>query len=285
MWNAVEKESNGRVQEQFFPESALGGETPMMAQVRGGALAFQILSPSTVSGVVPAANICNLGYAFRTAAEGTHVLDGPLGGYLQSEAAAKGLHWMRTIWDSGMFQLTSGTHPIKSPDDLRGFKVRVSEARIVVDLFRGLGANPTPMGFNEIYTALQTKVVDGTSTPLVTIETGRFYEVQKYISLTNHAWSGLCLISNNDLWKSLPPDIATLIERNNTRYATLERRDTAALNASLADKLGRQGVTVNAIADQTPFRARLKPYFDTWAAAFGPSAGGMLESSLGRKLT
>jgi TRAP-type transport system periplasmic protein len=283
MWASVERESGGRIRIQFFPNSALGGDAAMFSQLRVGALEFFLISPGNLASVVTAADIANIGLVYKDADEALRVMDGPLGAYIRQEAASKGVYALRTAWDSGMIQISSSSHPIRVPEDLRNFKIRVVESKIIIDLFKALGASPTPLSFSEVYSALQTKIIDGQAAALVAIEASHFYEVQKYISLTSHAWAGTFLIANAGVWKSLPPDLQGVIERNNTKYAQLERRDTKAANASLAVQLGRQGVQVNQV-DQGPFRANLRPYFEYWAAEFGSTEWGLLQRSLGRKL-
>jgi TRAP-type transport system periplasmic protein len=282
MWEAVRKESGGRVHTQFFPNSALGGTAAMFTQLRLGALQFVSQNTGTLSSVVPVSDISYLGFAFKDASEAQRVMDGPLGAYVRQEAAGKGIHVLRSIWDSGMLQISSSLRPVRTPDDLQGFKIRVLASKIADDLFKILGSSPTSITLGEIYTALQTKIVDGTVGPLVTIATARWYEVQRWISLTNHAWGGLWLCANADAWNRLPSDMQAIIERNNTKYATLERRDTQALNASLVDKLVRQGIIMNPV-DQAPFRALLHSYYEYWANAFGPTAWGLLQTSVGRR--
>jgi TRAP-type transport system periplasmic protein len=284
MWAAVERETGGRIHTQFFPNNQLGGDAASFAQLRLGALDFFFINPGNVAAVVPAADISYLGFAYKNADEALRVMDGPLGAYVRAEIATKGMYAFRAMWDSGMIQVGSNSHPIRTPDDLHGYKIRVVESRIAADLFKGLGASPTPINYADVYTALQTRIIDGEAAPLVAIETARFFEVQKYVSLTNHAWSGNWLLANSDTWKKIPPDLAQIVERNNTKYARLERRDTNLVNGSLADKLSRQGIVLNQV-DQAPFRARLRSYFELWASAFGTTEWGLLESSLGRRLS
>jgi TRAP-type transport system periplasmic protein len=283
MWATIEQESGGRIHTQFFPNGQLGGESALFTQLRVGAVTFFLIAAPNIASVVPMADICFLGFAFKDPDEGLRAMNGALGGYLRDEIAAKELHALRSLWGSGMFEIGSNSHPIRTPDDLQGFKIRVSAGKINVDLFKTLGASPLPLNFTEVYTSLQTKIIDGTSTPLVTMETARLYEVQKYISLTNHGWSGLMLIANGDSWKSLPPDLQEIVERNNTKYAALENREIKAGEVSVAAQLMRQGVLINQV-DQTPFRTRLRSYYEYWANAFGPRVWGALENSLGRKL-
>jgi TRAP-type transport system periplasmic protein len=284
MWKAIESESGGRIRTQFFPNSQLGGDAAMLAQTRLGAVNFMAIFWGNLAPVVPAADIGALGFAYRDVDEAVRVMEGPLGEYVRSETLAKGLFPLHGCWDAGMYQIGSNGREIRKPDDLRGFKVRTPEGRITVDLFKLLGASPTPLSLSELYTGLQSKVVEGEALGLATIETGRYYEVNKSISLTNHAWAGVWIVANNETWNRLPPDLRSLVERNNKKYAQLEVRDSKVFASSLVDKLGRRDVKMLPI-DQAPFRAPLKPYYTELADAFGTRAWGLLESSLGRKLT
>lgn len=283
MWAAIEQESGGRIHTQFFPNSQLGAPAAAFAQARAGAIQFDLLSAGNLSAVVPSFDACNLGFAFKDVDEALRAMDGPLGDYLRAQATEKGLYVLKKFWDAGMFQIGSGTHPIKTPDDLRGFKIRVPESKIVIDLFKGLGANPTPIPYNEVYSGLQTKIIDGLAAPLLAIETMHFYEVQKYITITNHAWASEILIANGDAWKSLPADLQALVERNHTKYCQMEREDAKAANASLAAKLATQGISMTPV-DQAPFREHLGTYYQTWSAALGPRIWALLQTAIGRKL-
>jgi TRAP-type transport system periplasmic protein len=284
MWAAVEQESGGRIHTQFFPNSQLGGELAMLSQLRLGALQFQLISPGNLASVVPATNIVYLGFAFHDAAEALRVFDGPLGGYLRSEVAAKGMHACRTIWDSGMIQITSGTHPIKVPDDFHGFKIRITESKITTELFKALEANPVALPTAEIYSALQTKVVDGTTSALVNIQAQKWFEVQKYICMTNHAWNGPLLIANAGVWQGLPADLQEIVERNNYKYAMIERADTKIANETAARQIASAGLIFNTI-DSPAFQSRLRKYYESWASEFGPKEWGLLQTSIHRHLT
>jgi len=284
MWAAIEKESAGRLHTQFFPNSMLGGDAAMFAQLRLGAVQFFFISAGNLASLVPAANITFLGFAFRDAAEALRVVDGPLGTFVRDETGAKGIYLFRTIWDAGMNHIASNTHPIRNPNDLRGFKIRIAETNILSELFRAFGASPAPISVAETYTAAQTKLIDGVSVGVASEQTLRWFEVTKYFSLTNHSWAGVWLIANGDAWKSLPPDLQEIVERNTVKYAKAARRDQQLLEPIIADKLTRQGLVLNPV-DQAPFRALLRPYYESWANAFGPKEWDLLETSLGRKLS
>jgi tripartite ATP-independent transporter DctP family solute receptor len=193
---------------------------------------------------------------------------------------AKGIHPLY-LWANGYRQITSSTKPIRNADDLAGFKIRTPAAAIWLDLFRTLGASPTPMNFSEVYTSLQTHVIDGQENPFGLIESARLFEVQKYLSVTNHMWSGYWLIANGDAWTALPPDIQKIVSRNAKKYGDLQNTDVALYNASLADKLARRGMILN-YADTATFRAKLGPFYAKERDTFGPTAWGLLEASVGK---
>ena len=283
MWAEVERESGGRIHTQFYPNSQLGGDAAMLTQLRLGALQFFLVSSATFASVVPSANVGFLGFAYKDADEGCRVMDGPLGNSIRREAETKGLHALRSVYSNGMSEIGASTRPIRNPDDFRNFKIRIPESKILVDLFKTLGASPTPLSLAETYTALQTKLIDGESLSLDTIEQSRHYEVLKYVSLTDHGWAGPWLVANGEVWNRLPPDLAELVERSNTKYALLQRKDTNAAAAGVADKLASQGVIFNRL-DQAQFRARLRPYFEEWAKEFGPTQWNQLQSSLSHRL-
>src|SRR5262249_5250542 len=159
-------------------------------------------SPATLSSVVPVTDLTDLGFAFKDADDGLRVTDGAVGDFLRQEAEAKGIHVLRKSWDSGVNTIGGIPHPIRTPEDLAGFKVRTNASRLQIDLFKGLGAVPTPLSLGEVYTGLQTHLLDGVSTTIVTMEVARFYEVLKSISLTNHSWSAEWIVVNLDVWKS-----------------------------------------------------------------------------------
>ena len=284
MWDAVAQESGGRFTAQFFPNSQLGGDNGMFSQLRSGAIQFLLLSSGVLSAVVPSSNIGYVGFAFKDEDEALRAMKGPLTDYIRQEGATKGITIMRGIWDDGMNYISSSTHPIKVPADLAGFKLRVVPSRILVDMFKTFNASPVPLSFAEVYTSLQTKVVDGQACPLATFVTSKFFEVQKYMSLTAHTWSAVWMIANGDYWKTLPPDIQGIIERNELKYSTLVRADDKAEDAKMLASLTARGMVVNPV-DPEPFRALLKPYYQTWAENFGPTEWGLLEAGLGRKLT
>lgn len=185
------------------------------------------------------------------------------------------------VFLNGMGEVTSSSKPIQTVADLDGFKIRTPAAKLPTDLFKSLGAAPTPMNFNEVYTSLQTKIVDGQENPLTVIETSRLFEVQKYLSLTNHMWSGFWMIGNPDSWNKIPPDLQKIALAGFKKYVQQQRADVEAMNDSLAQKLAKEGLTINKV-DPSSFRAKLGPFYSRWKEEFGPSAWTLLEKYSGK---
>ncbi|MFN2460235.1 MAG: TRAP transporter substrate-binding protein [Candidatus Velthaea sp.] len=282
-WDAVRRETRGKLDVQIFPNNQLGGDTAALAQLRSGALQFFTLDGGILQSVVPVAAIQAVGFAFRDSDDAFRAFDGPLGDYVRKEIAAKGLYVHPKMWENGMRQITSSTKPIKTADDLTNFKIRTPAGALWVDLFKSFGASPTAINFSEVYTALQTKVVDGQENPYAIIDTARLYEVQKYLSVTNHMWSAYHFLGNGDAWKALTPDLQRSVEVNLRKYALVQRRDTALRNASLGEKLARRGMQANAAAT-AGFRARLSAsgFYTKWKDAFGTQAWNLLEAHSGK---
>jgi tripartite ATP-independent transporter DctP family solute receptor len=282
-WNAVSKETGGRLDVQMFPNNQLGGDTQALQQLRAGALQFFTLDGGILQSVVPVAAIQGVGFAFKDSTEAFRAMDGALGDYVRAAIRAAGLYVHPKMWENGMRQITSGTRPIRTAADLAGFKIRTPPGELWVDLFKSLGAAPAPLNFSEVYTALQTRVFDGQENPYAVIDVARLYEVQKYLSVTNHMWSAFHFLGNQEAWNALPRDVQASVERNLTKFALLQRRDTALLNDALSEKLVRRGMTV-LHAETGGFRTKLASsgFYTKWRDKFGAQAWALLEKSSGK---
>ena len=282
-WTAVGKETSGRFDVQIFANNQLGGDTAVLGQLRAGAVQFFTLDGGILQSVVPVAGIQGVGFAFRDSAEAFRALDGPLGDYVRDAIRGAGLYVHSKMWENGMRQITASSKPIRNAADLTGFKIRTPAGELWIDLFKSLGASPGPLNFSELYTALQTRVFDGEENPFAIVDVGRLYEVQKYLSVTNHMWSAYHFLGNQDAWKALPPDVQAVVERNLSKYALLQRRDTQLRNDSLADKLARRGMAINK-AETTGMRAKLTSsgFYTKWRDKFGAQAWSLLEKTSGK---
>jgi TRAP-type transport system periplasmic protein len=280
----IKTTTSGRFDLQIFPNGQLGSDSDMLSQVRSGAIEFYTGSGSAVlSTLVPVAAINALGFAFKSYKEVWAAIDGDLGAYLRREIANKGLYALPKAYDNGFRQVTSATHPINSIDDLNGFKIRIPISELGVSMFRALGASPVGINWSEVYSALQTRVVDGQENPLSNISAGKLYEVQKYCSITNHQWDNFWMLANRSAWQKLPKDIQELVEAELSVAAEEDRKDIAALNASLAESLKNKGLIFNEV-DTEPFKAQLRKagFYAEWKTKFGDEAWTLLEKYVGK---
>jgi tripartite ATP-independent transporter DctP family solute receptor len=278
----IKLETGGRVEINMFPNNALGGDTDMLSQLRSGALEFFTVSPLILSTLVSVAAINGLGFAFKDSDTAWGAMDGDLGELVRKEISTRGLTPMEKIWDSGYRQITSSSKPINSADDLVGFKIRVPVSPLWTSMFKAFGAAPAGINFSEVYSALQTKVVDGQETPLVSIDAAKLYEVQKYCSVTNHMWDGYWCVANTRAFESMPADLQAIVAKNINQAALDQRKENLRLNQSLQSDLEKKGLIFNK-PDPASFRAALTKggFYSEWRGKFGPDAWKLLEKYSG----
>ncbi len=279
---AVKTETSGRVDIQIFPSSQLGSDTDMLSQIRSGGVEFFTLSGLILATLVPATSINGIGFAFPDYATVWRAMDGELGTHIRAEISKANLVVMDKIWDNGFRQTTSSTKPINEPDDFKGFKIRVPVSPLWTSMFKALDAAPASINFSEVYSALQTKVVEGQENPLALISTAKLYEVQKYCSLTNHMWDGFWFLANRRAWERLPEDLRAIVAKNINAAAMKQREDTAKLNASVRDDLTAKGLIFNQ-PDVALFRDKLRKagFYAEWKGKYGDQAWSLLEKAVG----
>ncbi|MDR3469677.1 MAG: TRAP transporter substrate-binding protein [Xanthobacteraceae bacterium] len=280
---AIKSETGGRFDLQIFPFNQLGSDTDMLSQIRSGGVEFFTMSGLILAILVPAASINGIGFAFPDYATVWKAMDGELGGYIRGEIAKAGLVVMDRIWDNGFRQTTSSTHPIRTPEDFKGFKIRVPVSPLWTSMFKAFDAAPASINFNEVYSALQTKVVEGQENPLALINTAKLYEVQKFCSMTNHMWDGYWFLANRRAWQSLPDDIRDIVARNINGAALKQRADLETLNVTTRDDLAAKGMAFNQ-PDTAPFRDKLRQagFYTEWKGKYGHQAWAILESAVGK---
>jgi len=278
----IKQESGGRMEIQLFPNSQLGGDTDMLSQLRTGAIQMFNLSGLILATYVPVAAINGIGFAFKDYDQVWTAMDGPLGAFIRGAIGRAGLYAFDNMWDNGYRQVTSSTHPVNAPEDLKGFKIRVPVSPLWTSMFKSLGASPTSININEVYSALQTKIVEGQENPLSLIDLFKFYEVQKYVSLTNHMWDGFWTLANARAWAELPKEMQQVVTRNINRAALEERDDVRQLNQSMQGELTRRGMAFNP-TDTEKFRATLRSagFYADWKQKYGPQAWAALEKQVG----
>lgn len=279
----IREATGGRLDIKLFPANQLGSDTDLLSQVRNGSVEFFNLSSSILATFVPVAGILNTGFAFKNYDSVWSAMDGDLGTYLRTQIAKTPILTVSKIWDNGFRHITSSGREIKTPDDLKNFKIRVPPAPILTSLFKALEAGPAPINFNEVYSALQTKVVDGQENPLPIIATTRLYEVQKTCSLTGHVWDGYWVLANKRAFERLPQDLRDTVTREFDRSAADQKADVAKLSESLRQDLAGKGLQFIDV-DREPFRQALAKtsFYKDWKAKFGDEAWAHLEKTSGK---
>ncbi len=278
----IKAATNGEVVVQVFPSNQLGDDTHMLSGVRVGAIQMMGIGDNILATLVPSAAIDNVGFAFKDAETAWKALDGSVGEIVRADIEKTRLHPMTRIWDEGFREITSSTKAINTPDDLHGFKIRVPPSPISQSLFQHLGAAPVTLNVAELYTALQTRVVDGQENPLGLIEDQKFYQVQKYCSMTSHMWVGYWMIMNDAFWNRLPEGHRKIVADAFDAQALKQRPENEALNNSLESELTKQGLTFNK-PELAPFRKVLvkSGFYKLWQGKFNPQLWSALEQNTG----
>ena len=278
------KETNGQVQINVFPNNQLGNDSDMLSQLRAGGLEFFTVSGVNVlSQLVPVSSLWGVGFAWPNEETVHRALDGELGAFLRAQFPKVGLIALDTIWSSGFRQVTNSVRPINTPQDLSGMKMRVPVSPLWTSLFKHLGASPASISFAEVYSSLQTKVVDGQENPLAIISVAKLYEVQKYCSMTNHMWDGWWCMTSQKLWDKMPASARPIIAKHLNGAALEMRADGSKLNSSLRAELATKGLIFND-PKLDAFRATLvkSGFYTEWKQKYGDEPWALLEKFTGK---
>jgi tripartite ATP-independent transporter DctP family solute receptor len=279
---AITAETKDQVTINLFPNNQLGSDTDMMTQLRSGALELATMPGTVMSTLIPTASLTGVGFAFTDYDKVWAAMDGEVGKFIRGNMEKAGLVPFEAVWDNGFRQITSSTRPIKGPEDLANFKIRVPVVPLWVAMFSAFGAAPVSIPLNEAYSALQTKIADGQENPLALIESAKFYEVQKYCSLTNHAWDGFWLLSSARIWKTIPQDVQKVMQNHFNAAAKKQRDDIVQANAQYQKTLESKGLTFNTTEAQA-FQAALAKtsFYKDAKAKFGNEAWALLQKYAG----
>jgi tripartite ATP-independent transporter DctP family solute receptor len=279
---AISAETKGALEINVFPNNQLGSDTDMMTQLRSGALELATMPSTVLSTLIPSASLTGVGFAFTSYDKVWAAMDGEVGKFIRGNIEKVGLVPFEAMWDNGFRQITSSTHPINTPDDLKNFKIRVPVVPLWVAMFSAFGAAPVSIPLNEAYSALQTKIADGQENPLALIESAKFYEVQKFCSLTNHAWDGFWLLSSARIWKTIPQDVQQVMQKHFNAAAKKQRDDIVQANAQYQKTLESKGLTFNT-TDAQAFQATLAKtsFYKDAKAKFGNDAWALLQKYAG----
>lgn len=275
-------QSNHRLLIEVYPAGQLGSDADMMSQVRAGAIHMLSMSGLITSSLMPLAALSGIGFAFADREQVFAAMDGEVGRLIQNGFLRVGLMTTPKVFENGFRQITTGARPINTPADLRNLKIRVPPGALWNSMFRSFGAAPTSINFNEVYSALQTHVVEGQENPLAVVDTAKLHEVQRYCAMTNHMWDGFWLLQNKDALEALPSHLRSLVQAEFSRAADRQRQDLATLATTLPLKLQEAGMSFTR-PDPGGFRDVLRRagFYRHWRERLGARAWGLLEDVVG----
>jgi tripartite ATP-independent transporter DctP family solute receptor len=264
----VARRTQGRYRIEQYPNAELGGEVEMMKGVQLGTIDLAFITGAPVPNFVPEAGIFGIPFLFRDARHAHAVLDGPIGEELLRKFAAKDM--VALAWgENGMRHLTNSKHPIATPDDLKGLKLRVPQSDTMVAGFKGLGADVSQLAFPELYGALQTGKFDGQENPIATIVASKFNQVQKYLTMSGHIYDPAVFLISKDLYEEMSAaDRAALVEAAKLG-GEASRKFAAQAEADGVASLQNQGMQVVASIDKSKFAAAMAPIMPTFEQKYG----------------
>jgi tripartite ATP-independent transporter DctP family solute receptor len=261
----------------------LGTDIDTFTQVRIGGVHMMVLSNVITATAAPLTSALSMPFAFKTYDEVWAAADGKLQDLLREDLKKAGYLTTNKILDSGFHQITNNKGPINTVEDIQGLKLRAPPSPIQVSTWKAIGAAPASMNFSELYTALQTGVVDGQESPASLAKTTRLYEVQKYMSITSHMWDGWYTLINPRAFGKLPKDMQDLVMESFDQAGIDDRKDLAALNQDAQTFMVEKGMQLNKVADTSSFRKKLKDvgFYTEWKEKLGPDVWNALQEISG----
>ena len=257
MQACLDEKSGGKLKLTAFWGGALGGDLQATQALRSGVQEAVVTSSSPLVGIVPALGVFDLPFLFASADEAYKVLDGDFGTQMNKKLEEAGLVNL-AYWENGFRNLSNSVRPVTKWEDFEGMKVRVMQNNIFLDTFQNLGANATPMAFGEVFSALETKAIDAQENPYVTIDTSKFYEVQKYITETNHAYTPFLFLFSKPIFDSYTPEEQTALRECAVVGRDEERKVIRELNQKSLEKIKAAGLEVNSLSPEEQARIREK---------------------------
>ena len=266
----VEQKSKGRIKISVYSGAQLGSDQQMQAALRGGTQEFTAPSTATLANLVKEFGVFGLPFSFANEKQAYAVFDGPFGQSILAKLAEKDIIGL-AYWENGFRHFTNSKRAIVKAEDLGGLKVRTMQNNLYIDLFSGLGANAIPMPVNELFTALETKAVDAQENPYTVVQAQKFYDVQKYLSTTGHAYDAQVLIASKKFWDKLSAADKTLMQDAAREATDYQRQTSREMNAKARAELIKAGMQINDVSDaeRQRMRAKLQPVIAKHQTAVG----------------
>lgn len=279
----VAKKSGGKIKVNLFPGGVLGGDQANVSAVQGGTLEMVVLNTGILASVAKELAIFDFPFLISTAQEADALVDGPVGKKLHAKLEERGIVGL-SYWELGFRNITNSKRPILKVEDIEGLKLRVIPNPINVDWVKALGANPTPLPFPELYAALEQKAIDGQENPLTVINANKLYEVQKYVTLTNHQYNPQSVIISKKFWDTLNAAEKKLIDEASDDATKYQREQSRAQAAAAVDGLKKGGMTVSEFspAELAKLREKMKPVVAKYSANVGEATVAEVQAELAK---
>ena len=266
----VEQKSKGRIKISVYSGAQLGSDQQMQAALRGGTQEFTAPSTAPLANLVKEFGVFGLPFSFANEKQAYAVFDGPFGQSILAKLAEKDIIGL-AYWENGFRHFTNSKRAIVKAEDLGGLKVRTMQNNLYIDLFSGLGANAIPMPVNELFNALETKAVDAQENPYTVVQAQKFYDVQKYLSTTGHAYDAQVLIASKKFWDKLSAADKTLMQDAAREATDFQRQTSREMNAKARAELIKAGMQINDVSDaeRQRMREKLQPVIAKHQTAVG----------------
>ncbi|MDO6728803.1 DctP family TRAP transporter solute-binding subunit [Marinovum sp. 2_MG-2023] len=263
----VTAKTDGRVKIEVFASGQLGSEKEVIEGLQFGSVQAGLIGSGSFQAIEPRMGIIEMPYAWGARDQAFAALDGDLGDALEEMLDAKGIKVLGW-WENGFRNITNSVRPIEKPADLDGIKIRVTPDKVRLATFEGLGAEPAPLSFGELYSALQQGVFDAQENPLAIIYSSSFFEVQKYVSMSEHIWGAATLTMSNATWNKISPEDQAIVTEAATSWGAQQRDMVAAANAELVAQLEAKGMIFNEV-DKAAFIEAVAPIWEDQKDVYG----------------
>ena len=266
----VEAKSGGKMKVKVYPGGTLGGEQQVASAMQGGTVEASMMAPAQLVGMIKEFVVLDFPFSFANEREADFVLDGPVGKKLMDKLPEKGLIGLGYM-EQGYRSITNSKRPITKLEDIQGLKIRTILNPLYIDMLNALGANAVPMPFPELYTALESKAVDGQENPYATAEASKFYEVQKFFSNTRHIYNPQMMLVSKKFWDQLSADEKKILQDSSNEAAAYQRKIAREMSDKSRQALVKHGMQINDLAPQELARMRdkVKPVIDKYTAQVG----------------
>ena len=277
----VKAKSHGEINIKPYYSGALGNDVQVTSALQGGTIEFTVPQTTTLTGMVKAYEILDFPFLFKNSEQAEKVLDGPVGEKLLETLPAHGLVGL-AYWENGFFNATNSKHPIAKVEDFEGLKFRSIQAKITQETIKALGANPVPLAVPELYTALETRTIDGQGTPNAVIAALKLYEVQKYLSITRHSYGAFIPLVSKAFWDKLTPDQQKILKDSAVEARAYQRQVARAQAQSAKETMAKHGMEINEVSDaeHDRMRERVQPVWKMFIPSVGQDLFDQVQAEL-----